>query len=201
MNMSWFLLGLFIIVMLGAIWWFRKILHQQVNAIASIVTVIGVLGTFFGIAIGLYHFDPENIEASVPALLEGLKVAFYSSIVGILVSIFLKLSALYGQRKQASSKKPLGATIDDLAKTLKDIYEIQQSEGKETRETLRAIEKSLTGDGDSTVLTQLQKLRTTFSDKQDDLIDAFKDFATQMAENNTNNNCSDAFGDFWLKNT
>ena len=166
-------------------WWFWKIRHQQVNAIASIVTVIGVFGTFWGIAIGLYQFDTENIEASVPALLEGLKVAFYSSIVGILSSILLKLVALYGQKKQASSKKPQGATIDDLAKTLKDIYEIQQSEGEETRETLRAIEKSLTGDGDSTVLTQLQKLRTTFSDKQDDLIDAFKDFATQMAENNT----------------
>lgn len=185
MDMSWVLFGLFCVVILVAIWWFWKIRHQQVNAVASIVTVIGVLGTFGGIAIGLFLFDTENIEASVPALLEGLKVAFGSSIVGIIGSIWLKWNALNRQRKQAASKKPPGATIDDLAKTLKDIYEIQQSEGEETRETLRAIEKSLTGDGDSTVLTQLQKLRTTFSDKQDDLIDAFKDFATQMAENNT----------------
>ena len=183
--MSWGLFVLFFIVIFVAIWWFWKIRHQQVNAVASIVTVIGVLGTFGGIAIGLFLFDTENIEASVPALLEGLKVAFGSSIVGIIGSIWLKWNALNRQRKQASSKKPQGATIDDLAETLKDIYEIQQSEGEETRETLRAIEKSLTGDGDSTVLTQLQKLRTTFSDKQDDLIDAFKDFATQMAENNT----------------
>ena len=43
----------------------------------------------------------------------------------------------------------------------------------------------MTGDGESTVLTQLQKLRTTFSDKQDDLLQAFKEFATQMADNNT----------------
>ncbi len=185
MDMSWGLFVLFFIVIFVAIWWFWKIRHQQVNAVASIVTVIGVLGTFGGIAIGLFLFDTENIEASVPALLEGLKVAFGSSIVGIIGSIWLKWNALNRQRKQASSKKPQGATIDDLAETLKDIYEIQQSEGEETRETLRAIEKSLTGDGDSTVLTQLQKLRTTFSDKQEALIDAFKDFATQMAENNT----------------
>ena len=185
MDMSWGLFVLFFNVIFVAIWWFWKIRHQQVNAVASIVTVIGVLGTFGGIAIGLFLFDTENIEASVPALLEGLKVAFGSSIVGIIGSIWLKWNALNRQRKQASSKKPQGATIDDLAETLKDIYEIQQSEGEETRETLRAIEKSLTGDGDSTVLTQLQKLRTTFSDKQEALIDAFKDFATQMAENNT----------------
>ena len=179
------LLIVIVAIMVGTIAWFRKIRHQQVNAIASIVTVIGVLGTFLGIAIGLYQFDTENIEASVPALLEGLKVAFVSSIVGIIGSIVLKWLALNRQRKQASSKKPTDATVDDLVETLKAIYEAQQSEGHETRETLRAIEKALTGDGDSTVLTQLQKLRTTFSDKQDDLIDAFKDFATQMAENNT----------------
>ena len=55
----------------------------------------------------------------------------------------------------------------------------------ETREALLSIEKSLTGEGDSTVLTQLQKLRTTFSDKQDDLMRSFNEFTTQMAENNT----------------
>ena len=35
------------------------------------------------------------------------------------------------------------------------------------------------------MLTQLQKLETTFSNKQDDLIRAFNEFAAQMAENNT----------------
>ena len=166
MDISWVFWGLFSIWMLGAIWWFRKILHQQVNAIASIVTVIGVLGTFGGIAWGLVNFDPQNIEASVPELLKALRFAFVTSIVGIFLSILLKWRVLH-ERQEQGEKTDTGATIDDLA------------------ETLRAIEKSLTGDGDSTVLTQLQKLRTTFSDKQDDLIDAFKDFATQMAENNT----------------
>ena len=46
-----------VICMLVAIGWFRKLRHEQVNAIASIVTIIGVLGTFLGIAIGLYQFD------------------------------------------------------------------------------------------------------------------------------------------------
>ena len=173
-----------VICMLVAIGWFRKLRHQQVNAIASIVTVIGVLGTFFGIAIGLYQFDTENIEASVPQLLEGLKIAFLTSIVGIGLSILLKAEAL--QRKQAVSEETYtGATVDDLAGLLREILDVEREEGNETRETLRSIEKSLTGDGDSTVLTQLQKLRTTFSDKQDDLIRAFNEFADQMAQNNT----------------
>ena len=40
-----------------AIYWFWKIRHQQVNVLASIVTVIGVLGTFVGIAWGLWNFN------------------------------------------------------------------------------------------------------------------------------------------------
>ena len=173
-------------IIVGTILWFRKIRHQQVNAIASIVTVIGVLGTFAGIAWGLLNFDTQNIEASVPLLLEGLKFAFLTSIIGIVGSICLKLSSLNERKKQAASEETYtGATIDDLANILQEIHKVHQAEGNETRETLRAIEKALTGDGDSTVLTQLQKLRTTFSDKQDDLLHAFKEFATQMADNNT----------------
>ena len=88
--MNTYLIVIFAIIMLVAIGWFRKIRHRQVNALASIVTVIGVLGTFFGIALGLYQFDTQNIEASVPKLLEGLKIAFITSILGIIGSIVLK---------------------------------------------------------------------------------------------------------------
>ena len=191
----------FAIIMLVAIGWFWKIRHQQVNAVASIVTVIGVLGTFLGIAIGLYQFDTGNIEASVPKLLEGLKIAFITSILGIVGSIALKWSALNERKKEG------GPGVNDLAELLQNLLTVEQEEAKETREILRStasksemrsrsqgqetreilgsIERSLTGEDDSTVLTQLQKLETTFSDKQDDLIRAFNEFAAQMAENNT----------------
>ena len=181
----YFIVG-FIILMGLAIAWFWKIRHQQVNAIASIVTVIGVLGTFAGIAWGLLNFDTRDIEASVPKLLEGLRVAFITSIVGIAGSIALKWLTLNEQRKQSASVEPYtGATVDDLARLLRDLLAVEKEEGNDTKEALRSIEKSLTGEGDSTVLTQLQKLRTTFSDKQDDLVRAFNQFAEQMAENNT----------------
>ena len=174
------------IIMVRAIFRFWKIRHQYVNTIASIVTVIGVLGTFVGITYALFEFNTNDIKASVPQLLNGLKFAFVTSIVGIIGSIGLKWSALNNRKTQAASEEPhTGATVDDLAGLLQNILTVEQEEGKETRETLRSIERSLTGEGDSTVLTQLQKLRTTFSDKQDDLIRTFNKFADQMTENNT----------------
>ena len=128
----------------------------------------------------------DDIQNSVPKLLGGLKAAFFTSILGIVGSIWLKWSNLHKQKGESHSEETYtGATVDDLAGLLRNILEVEQKEGKETRESLQSIEKSLTGEGDSTVLTQLQKLRTTFSDKQDDLVRAFNEFAEQMAENNT----------------
>jgi hypothetical protein len=55
----------------------------------SIIVSLGVLGTFVGICIGLFQFDTADIKASVPLLLDGLKVAFITSIVGMGLSIML----------------------------------------------------------------------------------------------------------------
>ncbi len=47
----------------------------------------GVLGTFIGIALGLTGFNVEDIAGSIPTLLEGLKQSFYTSIIGIVLSM------------------------------------------------------------------------------------------------------------------
>ena len=60
--------------------------HQDYK---SLIISLGVLGTFVGIFIGLYGFDTTSIKESVPILLEGLKTAFITSIIGMFLSIFL----------------------------------------------------------------------------------------------------------------
>jgi len=55
------------------------------------IVSLGVLGTFVGIAIGLFHFDATDIKSSMPQLLEGLKTAFITSGVGIFFSILLSI--------------------------------------------------------------------------------------------------------------
>jgi hypothetical protein len=49
----------------------------------TILTTTGIFFTFLGIALGLAHFDTENIQASIPALLGGLKTAFWASVAGV----------------------------------------------------------------------------------------------------------------------
>ncbi len=63
---------------------------QHINY-KHVIVSIGVLGTFVGIVWGLWNFNTQNIGASVPQLLEGLKLAFLTSILGMVVSIFLSI--------------------------------------------------------------------------------------------------------------
>jgi methyl-accepting chemotaxis protein len=60
---------------------------NELDLIPSMFTTIGILGTFGGIAYGLWFFNPEDIENSIPTLLKGLKTAFFASIAGIALSI------------------------------------------------------------------------------------------------------------------
>lgn len=65
----------------------KKSSRNYKNEIVS----LGVLGTFVGIAVGLFHFDVTDIKSSMPQLLEGLKTAFITSGVGIFFSIILSI--------------------------------------------------------------------------------------------------------------
>jgi len=61
------------------------------------IVSLGVLGTFLGIAIGLFHFDVSDVKTSLPLLLEGLKTAFITSGVGIFFSIIISINKPFKQ--------------------------------------------------------------------------------------------------------
>lgn len=182
---TYVIISIFVVAIILVVFVFRK----HVNSTASLVTVIGVLGTFCGIAWGLAHFNPANPDESIPELLDGLMFAFLTSICGIFASVVIKLTELYKMKKRADSDESqpvVGATVDDLETTLVDILNAIQTATNENRETMNSMEAALSGDGESTVLTQLQKLRTSFVDKQDEVVQAITAFSNQVAEDNTN---------------
>lgn len=182
---TYVIISIFVIAIILVVFVFRK----HVNSTASLVTVIGVLGTFCGIAWGLAHFNPANPDESIPELLDGLMFAFLTSICGIFASVVIKLTELYKLKRRSESEESqpvVGATVDDLETTLVEILNAIKTATNENRETIKSMEAALTGDGESTVLTQLQKLRTSFVDKQDEVVQAINAFSNQVAEDNTN---------------
>ena len=57
----------------------------------SLLPALGLIGTFLGIFLGLSNFDPGNIDESLPVLLAGLKIAFTTSIFGMVGSALVKI--------------------------------------------------------------------------------------------------------------
>ena len=76
---------------IGIIFLVSKKEGHFIHAAPALLTTIGILGTFLGIAIGLVNFNTVDIDGSIPSLLEGLKTAFLTSIVGIALSIMFKV--------------------------------------------------------------------------------------------------------------
>jgi hypothetical protein len=68
-----------------------SVMPKSTRNYKSEIVSLGVLGTFIGIAMGLYHFDVSNLKESMPHLLDGLKTAFITSGVGIFFSIVLSM--------------------------------------------------------------------------------------------------------------
>ncbi|MDE6852605.1 MAG: MotA/TolQ/ExbB proton channel family protein [Lachnospiraceae bacterium] len=61
-----------------------------VGIIPGVMTGLGILGTFVGLAFGLQNFDTasaETITNSIAPLMDGIKIAFHTSIYGMVFSL------------------------------------------------------------------------------------------------------------------
>src|ERR1700680_1320635 len=60
----------------------------------TILTMLGIFGCFLGIAVGLQNFQTTDVQGSVPALLQGIKTAFWVSVAGIFGALIMKVRLL-----------------------------------------------------------------------------------------------------------
>ena len=132
------------------------ILHKAPRFTASttnILTSLGILGTFAGIVVGLMDFNPSNIDGSIEALLAGLKTAFLTSLVGMAGSIVYK--AIVGAIPSRKEEQVKSVGPDE-------IFSVMSKQLKSSNELLFAIK----GDEDSSLTSQIKRLRTDINDAQ-----------------------------------
>ena len=67
------------------------VIHRNLlNQVAGAMTGLGILGTFIGLSLGLQSFDTGStaaITGSISPLMNGIKVAFHTSIYGMIFSL------------------------------------------------------------------------------------------------------------------
>lgn len=158
----------------------RSIPAKLISITPGSLASLGVLGTFFGILIGLLDFDVTRVDDSVPELLVGLKIAFTTSIVGISAAILFRLIRSFVPSVTSST----GVTPEDIHAALIDIRDNGRTASEQSAKQLDDLRKAISSDGDASLLTQVQKLRTSIQDGHAELIKEFRAFAEHMVENN-----------------
>ena len=159
-----------VILLLPILFW-NKIPSSRLSNIA---TTLGILGTFIGILIGLFNFNPNDLENSVPDLLGGLQTAFITSVTGIFVGLVI--------RNIKTEKVSDGSIAEVLTRSIVNLND----KVDELNDSIKNINKGLFNDDqDTSILTQLQKLRTVNNDGLKDMKKSFENFAEKVVADNT----------------
>ncbi|MEH6345448.1 MAG: hypothetical protein V7785_10205 [Bermanella sp.] len=162
----WTLALIGLIIALTGYFQFFRYSARTAEAAPTILTSIGIFGTFLGVAIGLSNFDTLHLQESVPQLLSGLKTAFWSSIAGLLGALSIKFRAVMNVTHGEENLERT-ASIDDLNNELIKIHQ------------------ALSTKEDETLLQEIGMMRVEHQRQSDDLIIAMQHYQEEMVEANT----------------
>lgn len=145
--------------------------HSQFLEYApTLMTSLGILGTFVGVVIGLLHFDTQHIDAGIPLLLEGLKTAFITSIVGMFAAgVYNTLDAWKFAPKRAAN-----GVKSDISP--RDIYEQLESQSA----LLTKLTTSIAGAEEGSLVGQIKLLRGDIGDHSNKASNWQRDFSDRL---------------------
>ena len=171
-QQAYFIGGIFIIMMLAAAGELESLFkkEKEFKDYKPFIISLGILGTFIGIFCGLWDFDTKDIEGSVPSLLEGLKLAFITSILGMLVSAVLSLFEIWrGQKAGESGGPPQDlpqALPQDLPQAMQGILIELKEESQRANQALEQIAGILAARGEVPAKDIAEALRQMISEQE-----------------------------------
>jgi len=132
----------------------KRKFEKFVEYAPTLMTSLGILGTFVGILIGLLAFDTSNIDKSIPNLLEGLKTAFVTSIVGMSFTVFFN-----GISRLVKNTTTVDAELSSSDVSPSDMLAELKSQSNLIREMANKL-----GDEEGTLIQQTKLMRTDVAD-------------------------------------
>jgi hypothetical protein len=108
----------------------------------EILTTVGILGCFYGIARALLGFDSDDIAGALPLLLQGVKTAFVSSVSGIGGALLIRLRhKLHRGPIPVSVSAPRVGSVDDVVEELRTLRQDMGAQATQARATREAYEE------------------------------------------------------------
>ncbi len=140
--------------------------RRIVEYFPTFVSTLGVLGTFYGITVGLLAFDTADLDKSIPGLLDGLKTAFFTSLAGMIGSMIL---SAFISRKQ--DEKDGG--VSDINQAAGTICQAVQQMSDLNKTTIEQLAKQM---------EEQEKDRKAFYRSMGDVMDKVKESQSAIAE-------------------
>jgi hypothetical protein len=131
----------------------------------TLLTTLGIGFCFFGIALGLLDFDARDLRASVPTLIDGIRTAFWVSVVGIAWAITIKLRLF---------------AFGDPPATLGSSYTLADVAAE-----LQRLHSAIAGEDENALAVQAARLRADTARSLDQLHGSFERFASNVVEANS----------------
>ena len=140
-----------LVVAMLAVLFVLGLISEKFRRVApALMTSLGILGTFCGIFVALHplDFSAQEINNSVEALLNGMTIAFVTSLYGILAAIIFRVVSV-----------PFSISLWSVLRRFAGIKPPVPEEQQKILEKLESIKQAIAGDGDSSMSTQIIKLR------------------------------------------
>lgn len=166
-------------------------LSELAKATPALLTSIGILGTFVGIVIALMGFDDNNIKLHINEIISGMQTAFISSVIGVFLSIALKVIILSNGK---NANQDIVAYTFELLENQNNQLEIQSAFISEQTNAMREISNStkeqygifhsqadaikrltnaIGSDSENSLIGQITRLRSDVNDNYKSLIKEF----------------------------
>lgn len=158
------------------------------EGVGGIYLSVGVFGTFMGITVGLLEFNVADIDASIPPLLEGLKISFVTSLVGVFCNIMSQKGAIiFLPKKHSDETSALNDIFIELQKNVKNQENFNQKQILVNKRNENFLEN---------ILSEIQKQHVvnikyydTFIETNDinnkKVVDKLEDFGEQLSKQAT----------------
>lgn len=140
--------------------------RRVVEYFPTFVSTLGVLGTFYGITVGLLAFDTGDLDKSIPGLLDGLKTAFFTSLAGMIGSMIL--SAFIGRQQDKND-----GGVSDINQAAGTICQAVQQMSALNAEAIGALKQQL---------AEQESDRKAFYRTMGDVMDSVKKSQSAIAE-------------------
>lgn len=132
----YFVILMSILAVIDFLTFFRK---SHLN-FKGILTGLGILGTFLGIFLALLPFDSTEIDNSIPKLLDGMKLAFGTSVFGMSLSVLLSIiQNFFPDRNLDSKENEIGKELCQIAANQKESHAHLSAIKEKNEETKKAI--------------------------------------------------------------